>query len=123
MNHAPDAENKRWIVTCQDAADGTGDLIVPLPADLLTEMGLADGDTLHIIEAYAGTHKSLVLSKTATIPDRTDELVEHFNSEDLEDIHIAEQRMSKIRAGRTKATTLEETVEKYHLDHDEPEKS
>lgn len=82
MNPTPNPENKRWIVTCQDAADGTGDLIVPLPADLLTEMGLVEGDTLYIVKAYAGTHKSLVLSKTETIPDRIDKLVEYFNSKE-----------------------------------------
>ena len=82
MNQTPDVESKHWTVTCQDAADGTGDLIVPLPADLLTRMDLAKGDALYIIEAYVGTHKGLVLSKTSTIPDRTDELVEYFASED-----------------------------------------
>ena len=118
MNPTPAPENKRWIVTCQDAADGTGDLIVPLPSDLLTEMGLVDGDTLYIVEAYAGTHKSLVLSKTAAIPDRIDELVEHFDSEDLEDIRIAEQRLSEINAGRTKTIKLENICENYQLDSD-----
>jgi hypothetical protein len=70
MKPTRSSENKRWVVTCQEAADGTGDLIIPLPADLLTEMGLEDGDSLYITEAYACTHKSLVLSKTATTPDR-----------------------------------------------------
>lgn len=85
MNHAPGTEIKRWTVTCQSSADGTGELIVPLPADLLTQMGLAEGDTLYIIEAYAGTHRSLVLSKTSTIPDRIDELVDYFNRDGTTD--------------------------------------
>jgi hypothetical protein len=83
MNLTTGSENKRWRVTCQAAADGTGDLIVPLPADLLTEMGLPNSDMLYIFEAYAGTHKSIVLSKTATIPDRIDEPVEHPQRESL----------------------------------------
>lgn len=31
MNRVPGTENQRWTVTFQDAADGTGDMIVPLP--------------------------------------------------------------------------------------------
>ncbi|MEB0151185.1 hypothetical protein, partial [Pseudomonas sp. CCC2.2] len=48
MNHVPGTENQRWTVTCQDAAEGTGDMIVPLPDELLSEMGLVIGDTLTI---------------------------------------------------------------------------
>ena len=46
MNPTPGSENKRWIVTCQNAADGTDDLIIPLPDDLLATIGLACGDKL-----------------------------------------------------------------------------
>ena len=46
MNRVPGTENQRWTVTCQDAADGTGDMIVPLPDDLLSEIGLVIGDAL-----------------------------------------------------------------------------
>jgi hypothetical protein len=48
MNRAPGTENQCWTVTCQDAADGTGDMIVPLPDDLLSEIGLVIGDTLTV---------------------------------------------------------------------------
>ena len=48
MNHVPGTENQRWTVTCQDAADGTGDMIMPLPDDLLSEIGLVTGDTLTV---------------------------------------------------------------------------
>ena len=48
MNAAPGTANQRWTVTCQDAADGTGDMIVPLPDDLLSQMGLVIGDTLTV---------------------------------------------------------------------------
>lgn len=44
MNRVPGTENQRWTVTCQDAADGTGDMIVPLPDDLLSKIGLVIGD-------------------------------------------------------------------------------
>lgn len=69
MNQAPGSERKRWIVTCQDAADGTGDLIVPLPADLLNEMGLSTGDTLYVTEVNAALEKRIILSKKAETPD------------------------------------------------------
>lgn len=55
MNDTPGAENQRWTVTCQDAADGTGDLILPLPDDLLSEIGLVVGDTLSIEKQPDGT--------------------------------------------------------------------
>lgn len=55
MNPTPDPENKRWIVTCQDAADGTGDVIVPLPEDLLAAIGLACGDKLNMEKQPDGT--------------------------------------------------------------------
>lgn len=55
MNPTPGSENKRWTVTCQDAADGTGDLIVPLPDDLLAAIGWACGDKLNMEEQPDGT--------------------------------------------------------------------
>ncbi|MCH4881653.1 MULTISPECIES: AbrB/MazE/SpoVT family DNA-binding domain-containing protein [Pseudomonas] len=48
MNPTHDLKSKRWTVTCQDAADDTGDMIVPLPDDLLSQMGLVIGDTLTV---------------------------------------------------------------------------
>lgn len=39
---------ERWTVKCQDAADGSGDLIVDLPPELLLKMGLSPGDELTI---------------------------------------------------------------------------
>ena len=62
MNHVPGTENQRWTVTCQDAADGTGDMIVPLPDDLLSEIGLVIGDTLTVEKQPDG---SLTLTKTS----------------------------------------------------------
>ncbi|MDY7569777.1 hypothetical protein CJU80_16930 [Pseudomonas fragi] len=60
MNPAPGTENQRWTVTCQDAADSTGDMIVPLPDDLLSQMGLVIGDTLTVEKQPDG---SLTLTK------------------------------------------------------------
>ncbi|MGV6953156.1 antitoxin Xre/MbcA/ParS toxin-binding domain-containing protein [Pseudomonas chlororaphis] len=39
-------ESKRWTVKCQDTADGSGDVIVNLPPELLTKVGLDIGDAL-----------------------------------------------------------------------------
>jgi hypothetical protein len=39
---------KRWTVKCQDTADGTGDVIVDLPRELLATLGLSLGDELTI---------------------------------------------------------------------------
>jgi len=55
MNPTPSSENNRWIVTCQKAADGTGDLIVPLPDDLLAAIGLTSGDKLDMEKQPDGT--------------------------------------------------------------------
>lgn len=49
------SENKRWIVTCEDAADETGDLIIPLPDDLLAAVGLTTGDKLYMQKQPDGT--------------------------------------------------------------------
>ncbi len=37
---------RKWSMVCVDAGDGSGDLIVELPPDLLKAMGLSVGDTL-----------------------------------------------------------------------------
>lgn len=42
------SESQRWIVKCQDPGDGSGDVIVDLPPDLLNELGLSEGDILLI---------------------------------------------------------------------------
>ncbi|CAI8851149.1 Antitoxin ChpS [Pseudomonas sp. IT-194MI4] len=41
-------ESERWTVKCQEAADGTGDVIVDLPPELLAKLGLGLGDELTI---------------------------------------------------------------------------
>lgn len=33
-------ENERWTIKCQDTADGTGDVIVDLPPELLARLSL-----------------------------------------------------------------------------------
>lgn len=55
MNPPPPSENRRWLVTCEDAEDGIGDLIIPLPDDLLAAIGLTSGDKLNMEKQPDGT--------------------------------------------------------------------
>ncbi|WP_310403141.1 AbrB/MazE/SpoVT family DNA-binding domain-containing protein [Pseudomonas koreensis] len=41
-------ETQCWITECQDAGDGTGDVIVTLPPDFIAQMGLKIGDELNL---------------------------------------------------------------------------
>jgi antitoxin ChpS len=41
-------EAKSWTAICQDPADGSGDVIVDLPPDLIASLGLGVGDVLTI---------------------------------------------------------------------------
>jgi hypothetical protein len=38
--------NKRWTIDVVEADDGSGDLVLPLPDDLLEDAGWKTGDTL-----------------------------------------------------------------------------
>ena len=40
--------SNRWLVECQDPGDGSGDLVVELPSDLLEALGWGLGDELLI---------------------------------------------------------------------------
>lgn len=44
-----------WTITLEDAKDGTGDLVMPLPQDLLDGAGWKEGDTLEWINNTNGT--------------------------------------------------------------------
>lgn len=68
-----------WTVTVEQDEDGR--LIVPLPDELLAQLGVGIGDSLCLVEEYVGTTRCLVLSKTPHIPDRVDALVEHWHNE------------------------------------------
>ena len=60
--------------------DWDGDGGIRIPDEALREMGVDVGDTLYLVEEYVGTARCLVLSKTTHIPDRMDELVDHWMS-------------------------------------------
>ena len=47
--------NKRWTIEVVEADDGSGDLVLPLPEDLLEGAGWKEGDTLSWIDNKDGT--------------------------------------------------------------------
>lgn len=40
--------NSSWVVTLIDPEDGSGDAILPIPDDILSSLGWAEGDELSI---------------------------------------------------------------------------
>jgi len=55
------SENKTsWTVTLEEAEDGSGDLVMPLPQEMLDLQGWQEGDTLNWEE---GDNGSWTLSK------------------------------------------------------------
>lgn len=62
------SESKRWIVKCVDTKDGSGDVLVELPQELLTVLGLGVGDEL----AICVTNDAIVLKPAhRTAPGRS----------------------------------------------------
>ncbi|CAB4221499.1 hypothetical protein UFOVP1636_336 [uncultured Caudovirales phage] len=47
--------NKSWTVTLEEADDGSGDLVMPLPQEMLDLQGWKEGDTLTWIDNKDGT--------------------------------------------------------------------
>jgi hypothetical protein len=45
----------RWTITLEEADDGSGDLVMPLPQDLLDGAGWKEGDTIKWIDNNNGT--------------------------------------------------------------------
>ena len=58
-----------------------GDGAIRIPDEALQELELDVGDAVYLNEEYVGNTRCLVLSKTAQIADRIDELTESWNSE------------------------------------------
>jgi antitoxin component of MazEF toxin-antitoxin module len=59
--------------------DGGG--AIRIPDEALQELELDVGDGVYLIEEFVGNTRCLVLSKTAQIADRIDELTETWNGE------------------------------------------
>jgi hypothetical protein len=45
----------KWIITLEEAEDGSGDLVMPLPQDLLDSAGWKEGDALDWKDLGNGT--------------------------------------------------------------------
>lgn len=60
-------ELQRWTVKCQDPGDGSGDVIIDLPPDLLASLGLSTGDVL-TIEVIDGAIVLTAKSSDSTRP-------------------------------------------------------
>ena len=45
----------KWTVTVEEAEDGSGDLVMPLPAEMLQMQGWKEGDTLEWIDNKDGS--------------------------------------------------------------------
>ncbi|MGV8865103.1 MAG: AbrB/MazE/SpoVT family DNA-binding domain-containing protein [Pseudomonas sp.] len=59
-------DQRRWTSFCRDAEDGSGDLVIDLPADMLAELGWKVGDRLSI-----SVEDGLVILRRASIPTET----------------------------------------------------
>ena len=47
--------SRSWTIKVEDAEDGSGDLILPFPEDLLESAGWKEGDTLEWIDNKDGS--------------------------------------------------------------------
>jgi hypothetical protein len=45
----------QWTVTVQEAEDNSGDLVMPLPQEMLDQVGWVEGDTLEWIDNKDGS--------------------------------------------------------------------
>ena len=55
-----------WTIKVEDAEDGSGDLILPFPDDLLESAGWKEGDTLEWIDNENGTWTLRKKDETST---------------------------------------------------------
>jgi hypothetical protein len=53
-----------WTITLEEADDGSGDLVMPLPQDLLDGAGWKEGDTIQWIDNNNGTWSMKKLEAT-----------------------------------------------------------
>ena len=63
--------NKSWTIKVEDAEDGSGDLILPFPEDLLESAGWKEGDTLEWIDNKDGYWILKKKDEHGTIEDTT----------------------------------------------------
>ena len=49
------SENKSWVITLEEADDGSGDLVVPFTDEILESVGWKTGDTIVWVDNKDGT--------------------------------------------------------------------
>ncbi|MDY0835281.1 antitoxin Xre/MbcA/ParS toxin-binding domain-containing protein [Pseudomonas sp. SED1] len=62
------SETERWIVKCLKTEDGSGDIIIDLPQELLDQMGLGVGDDLELTVANGTAVLTPVHNATSVRP-------------------------------------------------------
>ncbi|MBK3508241.1 antitoxin Xre/MbcA/ParS toxin-binding domain-containing protein [Pseudomonas sp. MF6747] len=62
------SETERWIVKCLKTEDGSGDIIIDLPQELLDQMGLGVGDDLELTVANGTVVLTTVHNATSVRP-------------------------------------------------------
>ena len=62
------SETERWVAKCQNTEDGTGDIIIELPPELLDQMGLGIGDDLELTVANGTIMLTPMHNLTSVLP-------------------------------------------------------
>ncbi len=112
-----------WKLTCRDAGDGSGDVILELPDDLLQAAGMAVGDTLEL-EADPADSTAIRLRKVvlcdvcdaSTADTGHGVLQAHWRDGEAEGM-----RLCKSCFGYAMATLKREHWVNHMFDDDEPE--
>lgn len=55
--------SKSYIVSLEDTGDNTGDVILPIPDEILTELNWNEGDTL----SFKMENESIIISKVNNV--------------------------------------------------------
>lgn len=113
----------RWKLTCRDAADGSGDVILELPDDLLQAAGMAVGDTLEL-EADPTDSTAIRLRKVVlcdVCDSSTAETGHGVLQAQWRDGETEGMRLYKPCFGYAMATLKREHWVRHMFDDDEPE--
>ncbi|WP_238474212.1 AbrB/MazE/SpoVT family DNA-binding domain-containing protein [Pseudomonas cavernicola] len=60
-------ESRSWLVTCQDAGDGSGDLMLILPDEFMAESGWSIGEELNFEQQEDGSWRVSKMEKNVSI--------------------------------------------------------
>lgn len=111
-----------WKLTCRDAGDGSGDVILELPEDLLQAAGLAVGDTLEL-ESDPADSTALRLTKVVlcdVCDASTDETGHGVLQAQWRDGEAEGMRLCRSCFGYAMSTLKRERWVLHMFDEDEP---